>query len=228
MVLRCGLLLALSALSFAGCCCPGGFAGNGCGPCGGEGLGPLFCRPYEQRMAAGELDDCGTCVTPAGCGNGGIKGWLRNNATCCKGCGDIYWGEWTSDPPDCCDPCDQGGDFTGCGGTACRVSCLDRLARIFSGYRYCPDECGGNCGLGGLGCRLCGGAGCDDCSTGLGIRGRMVPSSVLDENWDPPPAPKPAPGKPIHKADTPHSVKVGAGRMPGAASARQASYEPWR
>jgi hypothetical protein len=56
----------------------------------------------------------------------------------------------------------------------------------------------------------------------------MGAESVLEENWDPPPPPKPTPGKPIHNADSPHSVKVGAGRMPGADAVRQASYEPWR
>ncbi|MBC7855093.1 MAG: hypothetical protein IAF94_16810, partial [Pirellulaceae bacterium] len=53
--------------------------------------------------------------------------------------------------------------------------------------------------------------------------------SVLHENWDPAPSPKPTPGKPIHKADTPHSIKVGTGRMPGGdVAARRASYETWR
>ena len=56
------------------------------------------------RMAASNSYNCGSCNTPVGCGNGGIKGWLRNQGTCCQGCGDRYWGEWMSDPPDCCDP----------------------------------------------------------------------------------------------------------------------------
>ena len=229
MVFRCALLLALSALTFAGCCGPDGYCGNRNGPCG-IGNGPLFCRTYEQRMVDSNAYNCGTCNTPVGCGNGGFKGWLRNNATCCKGCGDVYWGEWISDPPDCCDPCDSCGGFTGSGGNCCRQNCLARIARIFHGYRYCPGECGGSCGLGGLGCRLCGGNGCDSCGGGrFGRRGAMESGSVLDENWDPPPPLKPTPGKPIHKADSPHSVKVGAGRMPGGPAAeRQASYDPWR
>jgi hypothetical protein len=29
------------------------------------------------------------------------------------GCGPSYYGPWISDPPDCCDPCDCAGHFTG-------------------------------------------------------------------------------------------------------------------
>jgi hypothetical protein len=33
-----------------------------------------------------------------------------------QGCGDVYWHEFHSDPPDCCDPCDEYGNWTGgCG-----------------------------------------------------------------------------------------------------------------
>ena len=222
-----------SALLAGGCCCQdmcGGCGAGGCGPRGGRGS--LFCRPYEQRMADSNAYECGTCCKTVGCG-GGIKQWLRNQATGCKGCGDVYWGEWISDPPDCCDPCDQCGGFTGSGGNCCKPNCLERLSRVFNGYRYCPGDCSGSCGLPVLGCRLCGGAGCESCGGGgyggQEIHGDAAPRRVLDENWDPPPSPKPIPGKPIHKADTPRSIKVGSGRMPGGAdAARRASYEPWR
>ncbi len=234
MISRWVLLVGASALLAGGCCCPD-MCGSGCGPGGGKGS--LFCRPYEQRMADSNVYECGTCCPTVGCG-GGIKGWLYNQATGCKGCGDIYWGEWISDPPDCCDPCDQCGGFTGSGGDCCKPRCLERIARLFHGYRQCPGECGDSCGLPLLGCRLCGGAGCDSCCgdevfvdghEGHVIHGNAAPRRVLDQNWDPAPTPKPTPGKPIHKADTPHSTKVGSGRMPGGNSAvRQASYEPWR
>ena len=176
-------------------------------------------------MADSTSYECGTCCKTVGCG-GGIKGWLRNQATGCKGCGDVYWGEWISDPPDCCDPCDQCGGFSGSGGTCCKTGCLQRLSRIFKSHRYCPDDCGGSCGMPALlGCNQCGGAGCDSCGGDGGYvdghggheihRGGTPHGSVLDENWDPAPTPKPAPGKPIHKANTPHSIKVGSSRMPG-------------
>ena len=235
MISRWALLVCASALFAGGCCCTDR-CGSGCGPHGERGS--LFCRPYEQRMADSNADECGTCCKTVGCG-GGIKGWLHNQATGCKGCGDIYWGEWVSDPPDCCDPCDGCGGFTGSGGNCCKPGCLARIARLFHGYRYCPGDCGGSCGLALHGCHLCGGAGCDSCCgdegysaegyEGVEIHGHAAPHSVLEENWDPAPTPKPTPGKPIHKADTPHSIKVGQGRMPGSPSAaRRVSYEPYR
>ena len=70
--------------------------------------------------------------------------------TCEAGCGDVYWGEWSYDPPDACDPCDAYGNWIG-------------------------PSCGSPCGaprfmLGLLGCRFargchdsgCPSAGCDD------------------------------------------------------------------
>jgi hypothetical protein len=32
---------------------------------------------------------------------------------CDSGCGETYWGEFHSDPPDCCDPCDNCGNYIG-------------------------------------------------------------------------------------------------------------------
>lgn len=31
----------------------------------------------------------------------------------CGGCGELYWSDWHSDPPVCCDPCDHGGNWVG-------------------------------------------------------------------------------------------------------------------
>jgi hypothetical protein len=31
----------------------------------------------------------------------------------CHDCGERYWNEWYSDPPDCCDPCNDCGTFVG-------------------------------------------------------------------------------------------------------------------
>ena len=33
----------------------------------------------------------------------------------CSQCGECYWSEWFSDPPQCCDPCSRCGRFTGGG-----------------------------------------------------------------------------------------------------------------
>lgn len=38
----------------------------------------------------------------------------------CSGCpGDIYWNEWFSDPPNCSDPCDRCGNWTGVRAGSC-------------------------------------------------------------------------------------------------------------
>ena len=34
---------------------------------------------------------------------------------CFGGCGETYWGDWYGDPPDCNDPCDTCGNWTGGG-----------------------------------------------------------------------------------------------------------------
>ncbi len=54
-----------------------------------------------------------------GCGKGGKGGGvhvplfskLHTYFYCGNGCGEVYVGEWISDPPDCCDPCDA---YYGC------------------------------------------------------------------------------------------------------------------
>jgi hypothetical protein len=44
-----------------------------------------------------------------------------------NGCGEIYWGDFHGDPPDCCDPCDRMGNFTGCTDGSC-CDCAGRPA----------------------------------------------------------------------------------------------------
>ncbi len=38
---------------------------------------------------------------------------------CGRGCGERYWGDFYSDPPDCWDPCDCYGNYTGGGCRHC-------------------------------------------------------------------------------------------------------------
>lgn len=75
---------------------------------------------YQERVWNGWCD--------SGCGdsNGGKGGAGRRHlfakldayTHCANGCGEYYHGEWISDPPDCCDPCDA---YYGCwtGGADC-------------------------------------------------------------------------------------------------------------
>jgi hypothetical protein len=88
-------------------------------------------------MSGPQCNDC------SGCGNAGymasgpldsLRMW-RRSLTCGAGCGETYYDEWTSTPPDCVDPCPQ---FAG--------DCGSEVAA-------CPD-CGGHCGVrGGCGIR---------------------------------------------------------------------------
>ena len=123
------LLIAVAVLYCSGCACThSSMYGGGCGATG--------------------CDDCGvaSCEPACGCGV----------ETCSSGCGEVYWGEWTNNPPDCCDPCNNCGDFTG-GGGCCDPCCTPwspfrGLANLW-GYRYTPA-----CGVGGYGgCDSCGG-----------------------------------------------------------------------
>jgi hypothetical protein len=246
---------ALAALASSGCCCFGPCGGRGsyptaaCGPaCGGGGCESGACRAAPCNNGCGLFangccclclpkpivwcgncsecgpNDCESCACPSDCG---ILSFCRWNKSCGKGCGEIYYGEWYSDPPDCCDPCDQCfGQWTGPHGY-CRLGPMQHLLAAFHGYKYCPkpccdDWCGGFCNK--PACTSCGGGGCASCGGGEHIsQGSVMPAtpgevyyehaphgqSILNENWDRPTGPKPMPGKPIHKAQQPGQIKVG-------------------
>jgi hypothetical protein len=74
---------------------------------------------------------------------------------CDAGCGDVYWGEWVSDPPAACDPCDCHGGYTGAvSGPGCYwpFPILHGLHALW-GYRYAP---GGSGIMYDGGCSTCG------------------------------------------------------------------------
>src|SRR6187455_826331 len=103
------LLLALNLVwlaASAGYCCT-----QTCGdPCGKPGCTTCCFSLPKPIVWNGCCNDCGPgpcescCDCPQQCG---ILPWFYRNRICGKGCGDLYVGEWVSDPPDCCDPCDQ-------------------------------------------------------------------------------------------------------------------------
>ncbi len=95
-----------------------------CAPMTCEPCGPAACEPCGT-VACGPACGCGCAGGAVGCGYGlfGAIHRLLHPPGWCGGCGPIYWSEFHSDPPDCCDPCDRCGNFTGCGcGCGC-VSC---------------------------------------------------------------------------------------------------------
>ena len=84
----------------------------GCGDCCDE---PACCCEStcecEPRCATGCSSACGDgcCGAPKGpCAS------LWNALCGCSGCDcELYWSEWHNDPPRCCDPCDQCGNWIG-------------------------------------------------------------------------------------------------------------------
>ena len=107
-------------LSMSGCVLgPCGGGGN-CNDCDGLAQNHLHCTPGDS-----------------------FRAW-RRSLTCSAGCGETYYDEWYSTPPDCVDPCPQMACAGGCGG-ACGGGCHDC---------GCSDGCGGACGGGGVGCGI--------------------------------------------------------------------------
>ncbi len=204
------VLVAL--LSASGCCCgPCGPFGHGlickpgcgidCRPCGptcGPACGPSCGPACGPSCGAGS---CGPSLTCSPCG-GGIKYWLNGRCYHGRSCGERYWGEWVSDPPNCCDPCNQCADFVGprCCGPG-------PLMRLWSAIVCHP--CCHSCG--GVGCDACGGGsysagyapshggGCSTCGGGHG--------NIMNENWDHQ-SPPPVPGKMIHSAGQPTPARM--------------------
>ena len=74
-------------------------------------------RLYMADCDHGDCSDCATCdsdsCTSCGKNANGPAARLFKQIACRGGCGEVYVGEWTSDPPDCCDPCDECGRYTG-------------------------------------------------------------------------------------------------------------------
>lgn len=221
----------VALLAGVGCCCQPLCAD----PCGGPACGPAcntcFCLP-KPIIWDGSCNDCGPgpCESCADCsGDCGILPLLRRSKVCGKGCGEVYWGEWISDPPDCCDPCDQCyGVYTGPNDGCCNLGPCQRLLAALHGYKYCPKPCcgepcaplcnkpacGGCGGCGDVGCTSCGYSGAHgaDIYYDGPVETHMHPhalphaaphgGNIMQENWDIPKS-KPVPGKPIHKAQQP-------------------------
>ena len=92
------------------------------------------CAALRQAMPNGGLRAIAIrAVIPAGTGSCGHV-WHRGplsclfalfspNAWCGPSCGQRYWGDFYSDPPDCHDPCDCYGNYSGGGGGGGCRSC---------------------------------------------------------------------------------------------------------
>lgn len=90
--------IAIVALMASGCCVDR-FGGRH-GDCHDGGCG--------VKESCAECDDvgCGTCRGPGPIQ--ALKGMIHGG-----GCGEFYLDEWISNPPYCCDPCDDHGGWVG-------------------------------------------------------------------------------------------------------------------
>ena len=233
MMARWLCLFAVAMLLHTGCACYGtppackscgpfdAACGDACGgpsdPCGVSTCTTCCIRIPKPIVWCGNENECGpecdSCACPTECG---ILPMLRRGLTCGKGCGEVYWGEWISDPPDCCDPCDQcHGVWMGPHGY-CNPGPSQRLLAAIHGHKYCPSPCCGGAGCGLCNkpaCNDCGGGGCASCGGGhdgviMGEHHDMhAPHSLMEENWEVHPS-TPVPGKPVHKAQGTPRVRV--------------------
>ncbi len=159
-----GFLLLAGGLLSSGCCSMSHYGacggGGGCDSCGDVGVG------YET---------CGECQ-PGLCHHPWLWTRARNALTCGAGCGDVYCGEWISDPPACGDPCDACGE-TSCGGCDGYYGCwnpLQGLAHLW-GYRYAAGGCDAGCDVGYD-------AGCDSCAASYEtLMPEEMPVEALEE-----------------------------------------------
>ncbi|MDB4650301.1 hypothetical protein OAE37_00915 [Pirellulaceae bacterium] len=150
------------------------------------GWGPQGCEQFHGPIRAvgnGVLDaGCASCGTHSDCGDhcnncdgyNGPFGTVRKTLACGSGCGEIYYGDWVSNPPNTCNECDATGYSRGVNG---RIPWLSNPF-AFWGYQYRPNGGGyGNplrgavwgygrygahwdgVGCGGVGCN----SGCSDC-----------------------------------------------------------------
>jgi hypothetical protein len=104
---------------------------------------PSVCNPTRDCIL-GSCYECGSCG--GACEGHTPCSYAKHTLTCASGCDEIYWGEWISDPPATCDPCDNCGNWTG---TQCCESVWSQLCagwHTFWGYNMC--------GRGDWGCRM--------------------------------------------------------------------------
>jgi hypothetical protein len=137
------LLVCLIACGLAfsgGCACgpcwnapfgPGTLCDSGGGTCG-PAAGRPVCQPAcessgEPAPAPLRGPACSTCGEVCGgacasaCGDPccmpcGPLTWLfefLSQGYCGESCGETWWGDWHGAPPDCFDPCDRCGNYTG-------------------------------------------------------------------------------------------------------------------
>lgn len=134
-------------------------ASTGC--CVNRAYGPV--DPCLKGCDGGACQDYGGHASCNSCGGSRprLVTWLNSKLSCGSACGDVYWDEWLSDPPDCCDPCDDCGQYVG------PQACPPKFRPgswfgVFWGCRGEECSCGECCPE--PACPSCDGHGCRQCS----------------------------------------------------------------
>ena len=135
--------------------------------------GPMGCGPGCNLESCYDCD--GASMAESGYGYHPFESLigLRKKIVCGSGCGETYYGEWMSTPPDCEDPC-HGDQFVG-GAVTARPFCWapgtiwGAIVPNLYGGRMC-ESCGESyvaCDCGDAGCAqesaAGGGCGCASC-----------------------------------------------------------------
>lgn len=175
--------VGLSSL-FSGCC--GVPLSGGCGSCGSCGVASRGC-------------DAGPGLL-----HGELAGRVRNAVIggCSSGCGEVYYGEQTNEPPTC-DPCTGNGEFSGENCGPCRPL-LQRLKQLW-GTSYA-----GSCGCGS----------CDSGSCGSDVYASQNPGSGYCPNCRDGVA-----GNPTHHAHQ-HTSQASMNSQPTIEQSLPAALEP--
>ena len=108
---------------------------------------PLFSGRYNDGScgSSGSCSPGGSCGRPNGKLFGSPLALLKRKCTCGKGCGEVFWDEWFSDPPDDCDPCDEcSGQFVG-HERCCPPKLSQKVGSLLMGGRH-SSACGSACG----------------------------------------------------------------------------------
>jgi hypothetical protein len=135
--------------------------------------GCLMTRNFCDECSGCAVDHCGGCddCGPRPIPNGPLEELraMHRSLICGGGCGEVYYGEWFSTPPNCCDPCDDSQQWVG--GDGCKCLPFVRFRGFLSGLlgqRYRCDDTPGlldcTCGI----CEICCG---EDSSAGDGFAG---------------------------------------------------------
>ncbi len=145
----CGLGHALKCGHGPIAICDGPACGPGCGSFFGPTCGTT-CQEECGPTCEPGCDSCGgppveECVGPD-CGPCGPLNWIAGlfhpEAWCGPACGELYWSDFHSEPPDCRDPCDNCGNFTGMGTAGCTSRCTGPVTAGCTG----PNCSGGSSG----------------------------------------------------------------------------------